>query len=633
LPLYFLKLTTRDSDYSYYRIVEFKEGGIAYLLPTLLFFYVGKMGSELLQSTKLASLDRESRIEAIAQILGYEKLPPTIEQFCNDPYYLANSLNGELYPFWEKRLKDIFPTCIDNSYPIVVLTGGKGCGKSTVSRIMAMYLVCRLFHLKDPYKTFRIIGGKNIRLSFFNLSVELAEKDFTKVLKKWVGTSPFFKEQKKLGKFSDIEFVADGPKSNAQLGSDVLFYNLSEINFVTPIEIAKEKLDESLQRFDSRFGKLSDYFGQIVLDSSSATENSVIDKFVNDNPYKNIYTVYCNQWIVKEHLGMYGRKGWFKVYKGDSTRGPFIISESRPLTEEMNADQVLEVPEEFRSFFEKNIEVALTDKAGISSSVSDKFFHDTTRLLKCFDLPNLIGNGREDSVIKFDFYDLGDRLFYRVEKALKTIPSDKVIYIRFDIGTVRDYTGVAIAYFDKWRIYGDNKNFKNPEIIIPLACGVSRYVGQQTSITHLQHFIMDLRERWEIGEVSMDQFGSSQLLQELTRDGIKAKLISVDKTDQAYLQLKNLANNELLHINDNELLKRELCELKYVNRKVDHPSRGSKDISDAVAGVILSLQNNLDASGNVSNRQRVDEYSKYMRERVTNTENVFQRMLQDMYNY
>jgi hypothetical protein len=525
------------------------------------------MTEELLKQA--GELDLDSQILIASKFLGYRELPPTIEKFVTDPYYLGKCCTT-LYPFWKKKLMEIFPTCIHNRYPLVIFTGGIGCGKSTISTLMAMYLLCRLFHLKDPHATLGIMKAKGLMLSFFTESIDLGKKNFLKAIETYRLESPYFQLMEEEGKFDIIEMVADGVRSNSQIGADVIFYNLSELNLVSR-DVAQEKLLQAINRFDSRFGRVSDYFGQIILDSSSKDEDSVVDTFINNKHFKDVYVVFCNQWIVKEHLNEFFRKGSFQVYKGDSVHAPFIIRDKNQLLPEMDKERVLDVPEELREYFEFSVVQALRDRAGVSTANFGRFFTDVPRLLKCFDIPNYIGL----DVVKFDFFDKTDKLIDKLQKALDKIPKGASLYIRYDLGTVKDYTGIAIAYHDGWEQYDKStKSSRQPIVVIPLACGISRYDGQETSIVHLYNFILDLHKKWHIGGVTLDQFGSNQLIQDLKREKIIAERLSVDKDDQAYIRLKTLVSGGLVHMNNNELLKKELIELNYTKQKVDHPSKG-----------------------------------------------------------
>lgn len=64
--------------------------------------------------------------------------------------------------------------------------------------------------------------GKNIKFSFFTYSNGLAETDFLQPIDDWMGSSPYFKQCWQEGKLGEIEKVADGPRGNKNIGSDVI---------------------------------------------------------------------------------------------------------------------------------------------------------------------------------------------------------------------------------------------------------------------------------------------------------------------------------------------------------------------------------------------------------------------------
>lgn len=592
---------------------------------------------------ELVKLDQDLSMDDLiltgASMLGYKSMPPTIDEFLSNPYFTHPDINKNLYPFWKEKLRMIYPTAIHTRYPVVVVRGSIGSGKSTFSRICAQYTKCRLAHLINPWNTFGLVGGKNIKFSFFSYSSHLAQSDFVDVIDTWDEQSPFFTELRQSGWFDKIDQVADGPRTNANIGSDVIFYNLSEINFVNP-DKAHEKLDQAFKRWDSRFGKFKNYIGNLIIDTSSRGDDSIADEFANNNPYGDqVLVINTSQWEVRAHEGYYGRKGWFDVYKGDSIHGPFIISDRKPLLPDMDKDRVLKVPEELRADFEFDLITALQDKAGVSTTATDKFFPDTSRMLKCFNKPQY-----GDPVVKFDFFDKSDKLIYRFDRSISEIPPDKVIFIRYDIGVVSDNTGLAICYFDKWATYDNDRKIRSPYIVCPLAVGINRFEGQETPINHLFEFIMDLNQKFDIGCFTADQFASRQLLQSLEIEGIKNEYLSVDRTDEAYVYTKNLLNSGHLSVPDNILLKRELAELKRLGKKIDHPQlspsgakgpflteKGSKDIADALAGCVFNLYQNLDKAGQLSTKYKASSHSQYIASRINEASNDFQDMLNNMF--
>lgn len=152
----------------------------------------GKEKNVDLDFSILDGLDMEVLLEIEARELGYEKIPPTIDEFIESPYYLGNVYgNGQLYPYWKPILRDIFPDPISTNYSVLVLTGCIGSGKSTLSRLIALYTYCRLDHLRN-FDFFELSKGKNYVFSFFHTTTENVENTFLDPFEVIKNDSPYF---------------------------------------------------------------------------------------------------------------------------------------------------------------------------------------------------------------------------------------------------------------------------------------------------------------------------------------------------------------------------------------------------------------------------------------------------------
>lgn len=73
------------------------------------------------------SMTEDQKVLALAKLMGYGKLPPTVEEFICDDYYLGKVFNPKLpnglYPYWMDVLKKIFPNPIICRYPYISLGG------------------------------------------------------------------------------------------------------------------------------------------------------------------------------------------------------------------------------------------------------------------------------------------------------------------------------------------------------------------------------------------------------------------------------------------------------------------------------------------------------------------------------
>lgn len=571
----------------------------------------------------------EEQLKMSAIMLGYRRMPVSIRRFVTDPYYLGNTYgNDQLYPYWLEKLEELYPTPIHVSSAIVVLTGAIGTGKSTFSKIAALYTLHKLDCVKDLWKSLGVARGKLIKFSFQHRNMELASADFVDSINMIRDNSPYFSGDFKLDEY--ITFSPEGERSNKTIGSDVIFYILSELNFLNP-DKAFYKLDQAFKRWDSRFFPVKGFFGNIIIDTSSRGDDSVVDNFIKDCPYPDIMIVRAAIWHAKKHLGIYGNDGWFKVYAGDSTNSPFIIDENHKVTDEMDPSRVLDVPEELRPHFVMNITAALQDQAGWSTVSTGKLIEDPDRVKPQFSLPMY-----SKEIVAVDFYNKSEKLLYQLGRYLKDIPDDKVIFPRFDIGLVNDKCGVAVTYFDKYILPSLTGKVKIPTYVTPLMLAISRHMDQETSIYHLFDFIMDLNERFEIGQFSADQFASAQLLQDLRREGINVARISVDITDQPYIYFKNQVNNKYWRGCKCRLAVQELCELRVIDGKVDHPvnfadgSRGSKDIMDAVAGSVWSCYQNLEIATVMSTKHKIESQIQYIKQK-TESGAGFQDMMEQFY--
>ena len=87
--------------------------------------------------------------------------------------------------------------------------------------------------------------------------------------------------------------------------------------------------------------------------------------------------------------------------------------------------------------------------------------------------------------------------------------------------------------------------------------------------------------------VTFDRWQSFDIQQELKAVGIKTDTLSVAK--KHYEDLAMLIYEERVAMPHIDILLEEMSELRIVSdKKVDHPRKGSKDLSDAVTGAVYN---------------------------------------------
>lgn len=553
----------------------------------------------------LEDLSQDQLLQVQAKILGYKSVPPSIEEFVTNDYYLGKAFGGggkDVYPYWMKILKEIYPTPIHTAHPFVVFTGPIGGGKSTITKIMNLYQLCRLGHL-DNFGYFGVNINKTIDFVMCHTTSQKAQSDLVNGSWNIYEKSPYFTRD---FQWSDslYRYVSDGPRTNSAIGGDVIFYHFSEVNFIDFYK-AKHKIDQAFDRYKSRFLRVLNYFGGIVIDSSAEGDESIVDYLIKE--YPGLYVIRDPIWEIKKHLGIYFRKGSFKVYIGDSSNPPFIISDERPLTDDHDPDRVIEVPMELYENYKSDIVLSLQNTAGISTSSSDTFFTDKELLKEAFTIPNHI-----DNIITVDFFD-DEELITQVKDQLKEIPTEKVLFIGVDIGVSSDLCGFSVSYFDDW-VYKEGKKTIEFKTKTPLSIGISRKSGQETSITKVFNLIKSISEDYEIGAVVTDQYQSTQLRQDLTREGIKSYLSSVDRSMDPYIFLKTQVYKGLSKFVTNKELEIEMFNLINTGYKVEHTSNYSKDLSDALCNSVKAIKDNLDIADQISTKYSFDVQLKVLKQ-------------------
>lgn len=602
------------------------------------------------QYTKLTS---EEKLLIAAKGLEMNRLPATIDQFLEDDFFLGTVTNSgnSVFPYWREKMREIFPNQIFTSTPYLSLGGSIGCGKSSVSRLMVMYMYHRLDCCISVEKSLNLIPGAKLALVVVHASKATAEKDHLSYIKNTIFETPYFQNLYNLKK-NQVRLIAAGPRTNSIIGSNVFAVILSEIGHIPP-RLGVDRVNEVLTRVESRFKDKRFNYVLAICDSSAKDEdNQAVRAFETGCNPNELFTSYPAIWDVRKNLYAESGDAKFKVYIGDTIREPYIIeNEEDILKDNLDTDRVIDVPLSAKPRFVNDIIHSIMELAGKPINMENKFFKNITHLINCSKVRNL---APEEIIV--DFYNKQDSIFDQVSTMVYRIPRGTHLCIGIDLGLKTDKTGLTCSYYDKDITIG---NLSLPTFKIPLLFTVSRLKGQETSLDHILQFILDLIKNGYYVTVGADSFASAGLFQSLARNNIEYRSISVDKTMDAYNLFKNVVNTERVEIVKNNILLREASEVLITfqgkngdHMKVDHPEvskcvqfdyigkpsgsmPGTKDLLDStVSSIYLSYQKYAEykeggpGAGVMKSMQALEHVTRDPREESAK---VFQNMLENIF--
>ena len=364
-------------------------------------------------------------------------------------------------------------------------------------------------------------------------------------------------------------------------------------------------------RMKSRFGKGTFLPTLNIIISSKDTEQAFLDSYINtkkQNESKTTLIIDEAQWVVRPDKGTPNDPGAFWVAIG----GKFLAHELLPVgaSDELVASmrakgyQMLKVPPIFREDFEDNLDQALMDIAGYSTSSATKYMSGVRiNQAKTKDYQNPftkdvieVGDSPDDHLQYANFFDLS-----RID------PKDlgRPLFIHMDMSTgghgKGDKTGIAgvIITGKEPSAAGEDDKDSSRELRYKLLFSVSikSPKGYNISFAKNKNFIRWLRDKgFAIKGISSDTFQSAAVIQELAQEGFKTKIISVDRVDYEsktclpYAYLKSAIYDRRIVLYDKcDLLTDELIGLERKgDGHVDHTPDGinSKDQADAVCGAL-----------------------------------------------
>ena len=558
----------------------------------------------------------------------YEEIPVSVDTFYSDDRYLGKIYqNGDLiYPYWKNFLHRLFHENPEKKWEVAI-TGAIGTGKSSVSAIALLYLLYRTMCLKDPQKFYGLTANSQIVFVVLNLTIDLAASGLYSLMVEAIRMSPWFQERVDIrGKYNySIEFpkgisLMVGSSVSHTIGKNVFGAILDELNFSSAPKGSKKSVLELYRnirrRMESRFLKKGRHPGLLFLVSSKNSEYDFLETYIQSIKDNNSTIVVDEPiWNVKPADTYSGVT--FKVAVGDKSKESKIVTVHDNVQDLIDKGYyIIDVPIEYKVAFEQDIVLAMCDVAGISSVATSKLIPYAGRIDLCFDMHRKSPFFSEEIELGLDSIDdIKDFLddLYILRRNL-----EKPRFAHIDIGLKGDRLGLAIVHssksitVDRYTATGAIDKVSDNLYDIDLLLTIRAAPGSEIPLFKVREFLLWLNSYigYKFKKVTYDGFQSADSIQLLKIAGLEAGLLSVDRTDIPYLNLRACILEQRLVGYYNSIVLEELRDLEYDRKakKVDHPivkydgSPGSKDTSDALCGAVYNAQEYYSSSKNKGNK-------------------------------
>jgi hypothetical protein len=556
-------------------------------------------------------------IDKIIEICTWRRSICPIDEFLFSPTYLA----------LEKQ--DVFPgvlECIQNldtdQFVEAVLTGAIGTGKSTIANVMIARSVYKISCMRHPQTTFGVTSKSSLVMTIQSVRFNTAKKAIFEELGKYVNNSPYFQhvypyDQKVTSQMifreQGVSILPVTSNSTGAISLNVIGGILDEVNYMQKVERSKSAYADEEGSFDqakslyntlarrrrSRFTRKGKLPGILFVISSSRfpddfTELKAAEAEMCGGTDKSIYVYRHSQWTAKARETFMDEE--FRVQIGtERLRSKVLGKDEKP----MPGCEVITVPMDFYAEFVKDTDGALRDYAGITTLATKPFITRRDAIYECMEAGEKAGYL---PIYNVEEIDLSLGIPKPIVDRLRTdLQGNPFRAAHIDLGLTKDACGIAIGHLAGTKVVerknhetGQNEIEILPLVGLDLVLRVVPPHAGEIEFSYVRRLILDLRDKYDIPikYVTFDGFQSIDSRQILRKHGFLTDYHSVEKVEN-YRTFRDALYDTRVLLPKNQHLAKELAELEIVvknnTEKVDHRPNGTKDVADAVCGVVSFL--------------------------------------------
>lgn len=493
---------------------------------------------------------------------------------------------------------------------------------TTAANLSIIRQIYKIACMRSPQQTFGLQRHSSIVFTIQSVRLSTAKRAVFDELGKFIHNSPYFNEiypyDKRIAssmyfREHHVQILPVSSSDTGAISMNVIGGMLDEANFMERIAKSKNANASETGEYDqakslyntlskrrrSRFMQMGKLPGTLFLVSSSRypddfTEEKAAEAAMCGGDDAGIFVLSKSLWEGRGR-NKYAEKE-FRVLIGNERTRSRILQDNEIVNDPDL--EIVSVPEDLRSEFEKDIGGAIRDFAGRTTLATRPFIQNREALFECMALADQYAY---ESVIPIQEIDLEiSQPYYLPERVRDDVRQMRVAHV--DLSISRDSAGLAVGHIagtktiERTQIEtGERIVEVLPVIAYDCILRINPPRDGEIDFAKIRQIIYDLRDKHNlpIKVVTSDGFQSVDFRQILAKKGFATEYLSLDRTTQPYRTFRDALYDKRILLPRHQTLIKELTELEYVSQgakeKIDHRPKGSKDVADAVTGVAAFL--------------------------------------------
>lgn len=554
-----------------------------------------------------------------------ERTPVGIEEFIDSPEFLG-STDLTLWPEVRKTIVEInnnwWRGLGAGAHDEATLMGATGTGKTSIAIVTTIYHLYLLSCLMNPQAVYGFPKATSIVFAIMGAKPRVVNKVIYLPMRKLIENMPYFQKHFMPDKLiesemyfpeKNIRIAQAGGDEDAILGEAIIGGIIDEINFMNVVQRSKkaevstgraglydqaQQVHSTMQRRKKgRFTRPGPMLGLVIASSSTKYRGDFTDRhkaFVEKHGIKTCYIYNKRQFDVVPQERFSG-KTFRLVIGNDIHHDTRVLNDGEVVP---NGAWVESVPIEYIDDFRKKPYEALRDVLGVSHNALAPFIKTRHKVYECVEAGKEMGL---ESILVRDHVILGEHGMPQVKQGIYCANPSRPRYVHIDLSRNADRCGIAMLRFDGMREVARSSKGKDdtpmkellPVAVVEMSCSITPDANNEIDVAEVRAFVKHLRTKYgyPIRGVSYDGVDSRESIQAWRKDGMRATMVSVDRTSVPYKQLRDaMYDTRVILQNDDEVLS-EILDLEYDEDKdkVDHSVNGSKDVSDAICGAYTNM--------------------------------------------